>query len=264
VLQAAIARNLQDVRQRIAEAAARSGRSADAVRLIAVTKYVGLAEVQALVALGCRDLGESRPQELWQKAAELAAGLKSDVSAKRKPDISDVKSSLQAAGLESSVVEPSTEAICWHLIGHLQRNKVRRTLPLVSWVHSADSLRLLEEIDREAAALGWRPGVLLEINVSGDPTKHGFRAEELDALLPRLAHLPSLNVRGLMCMAAREGDLDVARRNFAELRELRDRLRQAVPDNVRLDELSMGMSGDFEAAIKEGATMVRIGSALFE
>ncbi len=224
-----ISRNLREVRQRIASAAARSGRPADDVRLIAVTKYVGLQEVEALVAAGCSDLGESRPQELWHKAADL-----------------------------------HEHAIQWHLIGHLQRNKVRRTLGLVSWIHSADSLRLLEEIDAESASLGCRPKVLLEVNVSGDATKNGLQAGEIEPLLPRLDAFRHVEVRGLMCMAAREGDLDTARRNFAELRELRDRLRRAALANVHFDELSMGMSGDFEVAVEEGATMIRVGSALFE
>jgi pyridoxal phosphate enzyme (YggS family) len=234
-----IAGNLAGVREQIAGAAARASRRADDIRLIGVTKYVGLPAVQALIAAGCRDLGESRPQELWQKAAELVA-------------------------LTPARSQKEREIAAWHLIGHLQRNKVRRTLPLVSWIHSADSLRLLEEINREAASLGLRPSVLLEVNISGDATKHGFRADELEPLLPRLADLPSVSVRGLMCMAALEGDLDVARRNFANLRELRDRLRRVAPPNVLLDELSMGMSGDFEVAVEEGATMVRIGSALFQ
>jgi len=229
----AISRNLTAVRQRISDAAARSGRQASQVRLIAVTKYVGLPEIKALVAAGCRELGESRPQELWEKAAALGT-----------PDSSGTPT--------------------WHLVGHLQRNKVRRTLPLAAWVHSVDSVRLLDEIETQAASLGCRPRVLLEVNVSGDSTKHGFAAAQLEPLLPRFAELRSVAIRGLMCMAAREGDLDVARRNFADFRGLRDRLRRVAPENVSLDELSMGMSGDFEVAIEEGATMVRVGSALFE
>src|SRR5262249_9719278 len=123
---------------------------------------------------------------------------------------------------------------------------------------------LLEEIDREAASLACRPRVLLEVNISGDAGKHGFAPAELEPLLSRLAELPHLEIRGLMGMAALEGDLAVAQRDFADLRELRDRLRAVAPANVVLDELSMGMSGDLEVAIEEGATMVRIGSALFE
>ena len=238
---AIIAGNLADVRRRIADAALRSGRETGDVRLIAATKYVGLPEVEALIAAGCRDFGESRPQELWRKTAELG-------------------------GLPLPAAESTGErvrSIAWHLIGHLQRNKIRRTLPLISWIHSADSLRLLEEIDREAASVVCRPRVLLEVNVSGDANKHGFAPTELEPLLPRLAELRHLDVRGLMGMAALEGDLAVARQNFADLRELRDRLRCVAPEGISLDELSMGMTDDFEVAIEEGATIVRVGRAIF-
>ena len=226
---ARIRENLSRVRERIAAAAVRSGQSPEAVRLVGVTKYVDAPTARLLVEAGLKDLGESRPQELWAKAAALT----------------DVKPQ-------------------WHLIGHLQRNKVARTLPLVRVIHSADSLRLLEEISRVAQGLNLRSEVLLEVNVSGDATKHGFQPVELDPLLPQIAKLPSLFVLGLMTMAAREGDLDRARRDFAGLRELRDRLAVNCPQGVLLNDLSMGMSGDFEVAIEEGATIVRVGSALFE
>jgi pyridoxal phosphate enzyme (YggS family) len=226
---ARIRENLSRVRERIAVAAAKSGRPADAVRLVGVTKYVDAATARLLVEAGLKDLGESRPQELWAKAAALA----------------DVKPH-------------------WHLIGHLQRNKVARTVPLWPVIHSADSLRLLEEISRVAQGLGGTIEVLLEVNISGDETKHGFQSEDLAPILPRIGNLPSVQVQGLMTMAAREGDLDRARRDFAALRKLRDRLAVNCPQWVALNELSMGMSGDFEVAIEEGATIVRVGSALFE
>lgn len=225
-----IAENVQQVRERIAAAAVRSGRRADEIRLVAVTKYVGAEEARALLAADCRDLGESRPQELWRKADELAG-----------------------------------QPVHWHMIGHLQRNKLARTLPLVSLIHSGDSLRLLEAIDAENSSRGAPPAqVLLEVNVSGDATKHGFAPAELEPLGETLSRLRGLEVRGLMAMAGREGSLDDARREFAQLRELRDRLRMAWRGLWELRELSMGMSGDYEAAIEEGATLVRVGSALFE
>lgn len=220
---------LAEVRARIASAAGRSGRTAADITLVAVTKYVGVEVTRRLVVAGCRALGESRPQELWHKAEELADVL-----------------------------------IEWHLIGHLQRNKIARTLPLVRLIHSGDSLRLLQAIDAEAERAGLGPvPVLVEVNVSGDAAKHGFRPEELEPLGAKLAELPRLAIGGLMGMAGREGDLDAARRDFANLRSLRDRLRAVWPDGARLDALSMGMSGDFEVAIEEGATIVRIGSLLF-
>lgn len=182
-----------------------------------------------LVDAGCRDLGEARPQQLWDKAATLA-------------DL----------------------GIRWHLIGHLQRNKVRRTLPLVHLLHSGDSLRLLAELDAEQASQPAALPILLEVNVSGDAAKHGFAMDAVAPLAESLSRLMHLDVRGLMCMAGLEGDAAEARREFAALRELRDRLRREWSGRFTLDELSMGMSGDFEAAVAEGSTMVRVGSALFE
>jgi pyridoxal phosphate enzyme (YggS family) len=227
-----IAENLREVRQRIDAAAVRSGRRGEAIRLVAVTKYVGTAEIRAVVAAGCTDLGESRPQQLWQRAEELA-------------DL----------------------PIRWHFIGHLQRNKVRRTLALsaaLAMIQSVDGLRLAEAIDQTAAELSLRVPVLLEVNTSGETAKGGFASGEIEAELERLVEFRQLEIRGLMCMAALEGGPDEARHNFADLRELRDRVRGNCPANVGLDELSMGMSGDYEVAIEEGATIVRVGSALFE
>lgn len=226
-LAAIIAENVARVKQQIATAATRAGRKPEEVTLVAVTKYVGLPEAEAVVAAGCRNLGESRPQELWSKAAELSG-------------------------------------VQWHLVGHLQRNKVRRTLPLVHLIHSVDSPRLLEEIDAESARLERQTSVLLEVNISGEAAKHGFQPEGLEAELGRFAQYQHVAVRGLMGMAALEGGLDVARRNFAQLRELRDRLQAAAPAGIELTELSMGMSGDFGVAIEEGSTLVRVGSSLFE
>jgi PLP dependent protein len=240
--------NLAEVRGCIAEAARRSGRSPDEVTLVAVTKYVSSDLAQQLVAAGCHDLGENRPQELWAKAEALK------------------HMATPTAGAKATEVRPSTDAslVRWHLIGHLQRNKIARTLPWVALIHSVDSLRLLEAIDQAAASLRHRISVLLEVNISGDASKHGFQPGAIEPLLLRIAALSWLEPRGLMGMASREGDLTHARREFGALRELRDRLQRVAPPNMKLDELSMGMSGDYEAAIEEGATLVRIGSALFE
>jgi PLP dependent protein len=230
-ISARIADNLRRVRECIDAAAARSDRCGEDIELVAVTKYVGPAEIRALVAAGCAALGESRPQQLWQRAEALA-------------DL----------------------PIRWHLVGHLQRNKIRRTLPLTAMIHSVDSLRLAEALDQTAGELlpDRRAPILLETNTSGETAKGGFAPEDLEPLLPRLAEFTHLEIRGLMCMAALEGGLDAARQNFADLRRLRDRLREKLPENMRLDELSMGMSGDYEVAVEEGATIVRVGSALFE
>lgn len=227
-----IRENLAAVRDSVAAAAARAGRT-DLPQIVGVTKYVEPPLARLLVQAGLSELGESRPQELWRKAAALA-----DLAGEQR--------------------------IRWHLIGHLQRNKVRRTLPLVACIDSADSLRLLEEISREAVAQHLIANVLLEVNVSGDAAKTGLPPDAIEPLFPAIAQLPRLFVLGLMTMASLEGSSDRTRHEFAVLRELRDRLAPNCPPNILMKELSMGMSGDYEIAIEEGATMVRIGSALFE
>jgi PLP dependent protein len=224
-----IADNLARIRDRMASAAVSSGRALEDVKLVAVSKYVGIAETAALLRLGCVSLGESRPQQIWEKA---------------------------------SAVELS--AAQWHLVGHLQRNKVRRTLPLVELVHSVDSMRLLETIDECSAELGLMSHVLLEVNCSGDVAKHGLDGDTLKRLLPESAKFKNVQIRGLMTMAALHGDARETARNFADLRNLRDEVRPLCPPNMALDELSMGMSDDFEIAIREGSTIVRVGSLLFE
>jgi len=221
--------NLASVRERLAQAANRAGRKAEEITLVGVTKYVEPPLARMLYEAGLGTLGESRPQELWRKAEALA-------------DL----------------------PIEWHMIGHLQRNKVKRTLPLATLIHSVDNLRLLAEISREAVLWERDARVLLEVNVSGDASKHGLKPDEVEPLLPQAAALPRVRVAGLMTMAALSGEWDRARRDFAALRELRDRLEPHCPRGMTLRHLSMGMSGDFEAAIEEGATLVRVGSTLFE
>jgi len=223
-----LADRLAQVEARIEASCRRAGRARAEVTLVAVTKTVS-SEVAALMpALGVSDLGENRPQELWKKAAEL----------------------------------PST--VRWHLIGHLQRNKVERTLPLVQLIHSVDSLRLLETLEEEAGKRQQSIPVLLEVNLSHEASKHGFEAGEVPSLATRIAELRHVRVTGLMTMAAWESDPEKCRPTFAALRELRDRLRAELGSRSEIWELSMGMTNDFEVAIEEGATLVRIGTALFE
>ena len=223
-----IANNLALVRERIAAAAGRSGRSASDVTLVAVTKYVAADVAQAVLAAGCTDLGESRPQELWAKAETVG------------PDVR------------------------WHLIGHLQRNKVRRTLPLVHLIQSVDSRRLLATLNEEATLAGQQVSVLLEANISGDATKTGLPPAELEPILADAARWPHVAIRGLMGMASGTGGETAAKRDFSRLRTLGEQLSRNLPAGVALDELSMGMSGDYELAVEAGATIVRVGSALFE
>ncbi len=221
--------NFHRIRERVARAAEQSGRSASNVQLVAVTKYVDAELTAALLNAGADQLGESRPQQLWEKAKC-----------------------------------PTLQEANWHMIGHLQRNKVRRTVPLVGLIHSVDSQRLMTAIDETARDAGMRSRVLLEVNTSGDAAKHGLTADELQELASQLANFPHVDVRGLMTMAARDGGTTVASRNFVALRELRDQLAVDLPAGTTLNELSMGMSHDFEEAIREGATLVRIGSLLTE
>jgi pyridoxal phosphate enzyme (YggS family) len=219
------------VKGRIAEAAQRSGRSAEAVSLVAVTKTVGSEAVRALVSCGAVDLGENYPQELWRKHTALAD------------------------------LEPPVR---WHLIGHLQTNKARRTFPLVRLIHAVDSLRLLHLLDELAAPLSPidRPGVCLQVNTSSETSKHGWSPDDLIQDADAIAACQTIPVVGLMTMAAYGTSAETARPSFERLRRLRDEFR--VRTGLTLPELSMGMSNDFEAAIEEGATLVRVGSALFE
>ncbi|MCH5374647.1 MAG: YggS family pyridoxal phosphate-dependent enzyme, partial [Planctomycetes bacterium] len=152
----------------------------------------------------------------------------------------------------------------WHMNGHLQRNKARRTLPLIDCLHSGDSPRLLEAVNEIAVQLERTTDILVEVNVSGDEAKYGFTAEQVPGVLAQAPEWPGLRIRGLMAMAGWGTSPEEARRDFIRLRQLRDALLASVPPEVSLEHLSMGMSGDFEVAIEEGATMVRVGSALFE
>jgi PLP dependent protein len=228
-VQRALAENLDRLRERVARAASSSGRAPDAVTLVAVTKYIPTAWAAALVAAGCHDLGESRPQELWSKAEALA-----------------------------------NSPVRWHFIGHMQRNKLRRTLPWIGLFHSVDSPRLLSALDEEAAAAGRRVPALLEVNISGDANKGGFAAAEVDSLVDQFITLSHVQIEGLMGMAGLESTADQAEREFEQLRLLRDRLASRLPAGAKWPHLSMGMSGDFEAAIRQGSTLVRVGSALVE
>jgi len=221
--------NRAAIGERIAAACDRAGRDRASVRLVAVTKYVDVATTRAVHEAGCHDLAESRPQALW------------------------------TAGLADLQPGP-----CWHLVGHLQRNKIRRTLPVLGLLHSLDSLRLLEALATEAAAAGLSCRALVEVNLTTDPGRTGATAADAARIVAAAAALPHVEVAGLMGMASvPDGDASAARQEFAQLRELRDSLRATIPGAGPLDELSMGMSGDFEEAILEGATLVRIGSALF-
>jgi hypothetical protein len=218
-LEQRIADNVARVRQAIAEAAARSERRAEDVTLIAVSKYVGVAEIDALLAAGCRDLGESRPQDLWSKAEQLRG-----------------------------------RPIRWHMIGHLQRNKAMRAVEIFDVIESVDSLALGTALARGGEERHGPVRVLVEVNLAGEASKSGVSADALPELVDGLRHLSGLRVEGLMVVPP-PGSPEVTRPYFRRARALRDALR--------LTELSMGMSDDFEVAIEEGATIIRVGRAIF-
>jgi hypothetical protein len=226
----ALAARLAALRERIAAAARRARRDPAEITLVGVGKRVPAARVAAAVAAGLRDVGESFVQEARAKIPEVAA----------------------------SVAEPPR----WHLVGRLQRNKARDAVALFDWVHGVDREDLARELDRRAIQLDRRLAVLLQVNLSGEPQKGGATPDALPGLLAACRELAALDVRGLMTVPAAADDPESARPAFAQLRALRDALR-AAPGGAGLAHLSMGMSHDFEVAVEEGATMVRIGTALF-
>ena len=219
--------NLQSVRDRITRSCLRVGRAVDEVTLVAVTKYAELEWVQELIQLGCRELGEARPQQLVARSHSLDAEIR------------------------------------WHLIGHLQRNKAEDLLPIVHQIHSVDSVRLFDHLAKLSQKRERRVSILLEVNVSGELSKDGFDPVELLAVWPQLQTCESVEISGLMTMAPQADQVESARPVFRRLRELRDQMRDAAEGRVLLPELSMGMSNDFEIGIEEGATIIRIGSSLF-
>ncbi len=214
-----IGSNLEAVRRRIELACQRAGRSPQDVTMIAVTKTVDAAVIETAVGLGIRDLGENRVQEASKKIRQLAH------------------------------LQPRPT---WHLIGHLQTNKVKSALELFDIIHSVDSLELAEHINRRAKA---QVPVLLQVNVAGESTKSGFSPSEIEAAFKTISRMPGLWVRGLMTIAPPASDAEQVRPVFRKLREMRDAFH--------LEHLSMGMTDDFEVAIEEGATFVRIGRAIF-
>jgi PLP dependent protein len=222
-----ISRNLKEIHQRLHNAAVGAGRDPSAVRLVAVTKTVGLDRLQEAVAAGQTLFGENYVQEAKAKIAALGLGL------------------------------------TWHFIGHLQSNKARVAVELFDLIHSVDRLRLALALEQAALRLGRVQNVLLQVNLAGEESKSGTAPEDAEHLLSEISKLPHLRVLGLMTMPPWFPDPEEARPYFRALRELRDRLRRLPSVDGDLPELSMGMTGDFEVAVAEGATLVRIGTAIF-
>ena len=218
-------RNLNVVRARVAAAAERASRNPDTILLIAVTKAVAPERVEEAWAAGLTVFGENKVQEAKAKIPLVSSRAR------------------------------------WHMIGHLQTNKARDAVALFELIHSVDSAKLAAELDKWAGRAGKTQPILLEINVSGEASKSGLKPEDLAATLEQINALPRIEIRGLMTMAPFAEDTEKTRLHFRRLRELRDEMENRF--GVRLPELSMGMSHDFEAAVEEGATMVRIGTAIF-
>ena len=199
------------------------------VRLMAVSKYVSSALIREAYAAGVRDFGESRIQEAQTKQQELA-------------DLPD---------------------LCWHLIGHLQGNKVRKAVQIFDWIHSVDSLKLLQQLDRVAAELATSPKICLQVKVLPDPDKYGWTIPELLTQLPEISCCQQLQISGLMTILPLGVNTAQAQQVFEQLRDLSCQITQQPGAKLQLSELSMGMSGDYLSAVAAGATIVRLGSILF-
>jgi pyridoxal phosphate enzyme (YggS family) len=235
----------QRLMDEVAEAAERSGRRASDVLVVAVTKYASPDQVRHLLELGHMDLGESRVQQLQQRAAMIDEFL--------------ARHRIMSSGRRTDL----PEKVRWHMIGHLQRNKVKPVLPLVKLIHSVDSLRLAEEIQAQAARGDHEVDVLLQVNSSGEESKHGLSPPAVPHLADQIGTMVHLRLRGIMTMAPYSENPELARGTFERTAEL-FREMQATGDYGRsFNILSMGMSGDFKVAIECGANLIRVGTALF-
>jgi hypothetical protein len=220
-----VAENLERVREQIVEAAAKAGTPVNEIELVAITKTHPAERIREAVEAGHALFGESRVQEARAKIPELPSNLR------------------------------------WHFVGHLQKNKIRHAMPLFELFHGVDSLALAQEINRIAAEEGMHPRVLLEVNVAGEGSKFGFKTDILSAEMESLLALPRLSIEGLMCIPPLAEQAEGSRKFFAHLRELRSSLEKEF--DVKLPHLSMGMTQDFWIAVEEGATLVRVGTAIF-
>jgi pyridoxal phosphate enzyme (YggS family) len=217
--------NLERVREQIVQAAAKAGRDVKGVELVAITKTHPAENVREAVEGGQTLFGESRVQEARAKISELSSNIR------------------------------------WHFVGHLQKNKVRQALPLFEMIHSVDSLALAQDINRIAEEEGLYPRVLLEVNVAGEGSKFGFEPDDLREQMEALLALPRLSIEGLMCIPPLAVESEDSRKFFVQVREVRDSLEKEF--RMKLPQLSMGMTQDFPIGIEEGATLVRVGTAIF-
>ncbi len=221
-------KRIQNIQKRIKEAADGCGRDPSTVRLVAVSKTIPVNRVREAIEAGVTVLGENYVQEAREKFNQLA-----------------------------------TCPVSWHFIGHLQSNKAKYAVRLFDMIHSVDTLKLARELNKQSQKNAKVQNILIQINISKESSKSGVDAQNVLDLIDTVRHLENLSVKGLMTMPPFFNDPEKARPYFSALRNLRDRIRQDTPPEVALDELSMGMTGDFEVAIQEGATLVRIGTAIF-
>ncbi len=235
-----IAERIERVKETIASACARAHREPEDVKLVIVTKSAGIEEIEEVVRLGYNHLGENRVLQMKKVAGQVAEFIQQHAGQDKLP--SDIH---------------------WHMIGHLQRNKVRQVLPMTSLIHSVDTLRLAEEINTAAAKATACPRVLLQVNTSNEPQKYGVPVGAATHLAEQIETLPNLQLIGLMTMAPLTRDKDVIRTCFVRAHELFCEMRGEKIVSPNFTELSMGMSSDYEIAIEEGATILRIGSAIF-
>lgn len=222
-----IKNNLEIIREKIEKAAFKANRKPEEIKLVAVTKTATAEQIKEAINAGVKIIGENRVQDAKEKYQILTADIK------------------------------------WHLIGHLQTNKVKYAVEIFDCIHSVDSIKLAQEIDNRSKQFGKKMDVLIEVNVSGEETKYGIKPEEVESFLKEISEFSRIRVRGLMSIAPIAEDKEEVRPYFRKLRELSEEIKDKNIKNVKMDYLSMGMTEDFEVAIEEGANMVRIGRGIF-
>jgi pyridoxal phosphate enzyme (YggS family) len=222
-----IKNNLEIINEKIKKAALKVNRNPQEIKLVAVTKTATIEQIKEAISAGVKIIGENKVQEAKEKYQILTADIK------------------------------------WHLVGHLQTNKVKYAIEIFDFIHSVDSIKLAKEIDRRSLQFGMITNALVEVNVSGEETKYGIKPEEVEPFLKEISEFSRIKVRGLMTIAPIVEDKEKVRPYFRKLRELSEEIKSKKIKNVKMDYLSMGMSEDFEVAIEEGANMVRIGRGIF-
>ena len=225
-----IKKKLKKINEKIKKAALKANRSPEDIKLVAVTKTATVEQIKEAISAGVKTIGENKVQEAKGKYQVLSA------------DIADIE---------------------WHLVGHLQTNKVKYAIEIFDLIHSVDSIKLAEEIDKRSLQFGIMTNILVEVNVSGEETKYGIKPEEVEPFLKEISEFSRIKVRGLMTIAPIAEDKEEVRPYFRKLRELSEKIENKNVKNVKMDYLSMGMTDDFEVAIEEGANMVRIGRGIF-